>query len=125
MTAKTTPTSDLLYYIVEGIENVKGEDITILDFKNKENAICSYYVICNGNSNTQVKAICASIEKTLKKEIKERPYKIEGFQNSEWILLDYVSVIVHVFQKEKRVFYDIEGLWGDMKVVNLEELKIK
>ena len=116
----TQYTKDLLDSIVDGITNVKGEDITILDLSEIDNAICQYFVICNGNSNTQVSAIAASVERTVKTEMHERPYSVEGTQNKHWILMDYTNVIVHIFQKEYREYYDIESLWGDAKETRIE-----
>lgn len=106
-------TKDLLDSIVDGISNVKGEDITILDLREIENAFCEYFVVCNGNSVTQVSAIADSVERLVKTEMHERPFHTEGTQNAQWILMDYTNVIVHIFQKEVREFYDIESLWGD------------
>lgn len=116
----TQYTKDLLDSIVDGISNVKGEDITILDLTEIENAFCQYFVICNGKSNTQVSAIAASVERTVKTEMHERPYSVEGTQNKHWILMDYTNVIVHIFQEEYREFYDIESLWGDAKETRIE-----
>lgn len=116
----TQYTKDLLDSIVDGITNVKGEDITILDLSEIDNAICQYFVICNGNSNTQVSAIAASVERTVKTEMHERPYSVEGTQNKHWILMDYTNVIVHIFQQEYREYYDIESLWGDAKETRIE-----
>ena len=116
----TQYTKDLLDSIVDGITNVKGEEITILDLREIENAFTQYFVICNGKSNTQVSAIAASIERTVKTEMHERPYSVEGTQNKHWILMDYTNVIVHIFQDEYREYYDIEGLWGDAVETRIE-----
>lgn len=116
----TQYTKDLLDSIVDGITNVKGEEITILDLREIENAICQYFVICTGNSNTQVSAITGSIERTVKSEMSERPFHVEGRQNNQWVLMDYTNVIVHVFQKEYREYYDIESLWGDAVETRIE-----
>ena len=116
----TQYTKDLLDSIVDGITNVKGEEITILDLREIENAFTQYFVICNGKSNTQVSAIAASIERTVKTEMHERPYSVEGTQNKHWILMDYTNVIVHIFQDEYREFYDIESLWGDAVETRIE-----
>ena len=79
-----------------------------------------YFIICTGNSNTQVNALSQSIQKLVSKELKDKPWHIEGEANAEWILMDYVNVVVHIFQKKAREFYDIEGLWGDAKVTTIE-----
>lgn len=118
MTNKTN-NEDLLALIIEGIENVKGENITILDLRTLENTVCDYFVICEGNSNTQVNAISGSIQKIVSKELHEKPWHVEGTENANWVLMDYVHIVVHVFQKETREFYNIEDLWGDAKITNL------
>ncbi len=105
----------LISLIVKGIEEVKGENINIIDLRAIDNTVCDYFVICDGNSNTQVNAIAGSIQKTVSKAIKEKPWHIEGEGNATWVLMDYINIVVHVFQKETREFYDIENLWGDAK----------
>ena len=120
MSKKEKGTDQLITHIVKGIEDVKGQDIEILDLREIENTVCDYFIICNGTSNTQVNAIVGSIQKTVSKSLKEKPWHIEGSDNAEWILIDYVHVVVHVIQKHIREFYDIEGLWGDAKSVKIE-----
>ncbi len=111
---------ELIALILHGIEEVKGLDINLLDLGEIENTVCDYFIICNGTSNTHVNAIVNSIQKTVSKSIQDKPWHIEGSENAEWVLLDYVNVVVHVFQKHVREFYDIEGLWGDAKVTLVE-----
>ena len=106
--------------IIKGMEEVKGQEIQILDLRSIENTVCDYFVICSGTSNTQVNAIVNSVQKIVSKSLKEKPWHIEGSDNAEWVLMDYVHVVVHVFQKHIREFYDIEGLWGDAKSVSVE-----
>ena len=98
MAIKKINNDDLLANIIKGIEEVKGNDIDILDLRTIDNSSCDYFVICNGNSNTQVSAIVNSIQKTVSKEIKDKPWHIEGMENAEWVLMDYVNIVVHVFQ---------------------------
>ena len=105
----------LLDEIVIGIENIKGEEILILNLREIDNTPCDYFVICSGNSNTQVSAIVGSIQKNVSKIIHEKPLHTEGSEVAEWILMDYVNVVVHVFQKHIREYYNIEELWGDAK----------
>ena len=119
MTKKQVSTDDLIAVIFQGIEEVKGENIQLLDLRDIENTVCDYFIICSGNSNTQVKAISGSIQKTVSKQVKDKPWHIEGENNAEWILMDYVNVAVHVFQKQIRDFYDIESLWGDAKITEI------
>ena len=113
-------TDELIALILHWIEEVKGVDISLLDLREIENTVCDYFVICNGTSNTHVNAIVSSIQKTVSKAIQDKPWHVEGSENAEWILMDYVNVVVHVFQKHIREFYDIEGLWGDAKVTMVE-----
>ena len=110
----------LLASIIKGIEEVKGNDIDILDLRALENTVCDYFVICNGNSNTQVNAIVNSIQKTVSKELRDKPWHVEGAEVADWILMDYVHIVVHVFQKHIREYYNIESLWGDAKITSIE-----
>ncbi|MDT0642460.1 ribosome silencing factor [Zunongwangia sp. F363] len=119
--AKTETNSDqLIAQIIKGIEEVKGNDIDILDLREIENTVCDYFIICNGSSNTQVNAIVNSVQKSVSKALKDKPWHIEGSENAEWVLMDYVNVVVHVFQRHIREFYDIESLWGDAKITSIE-----
>ncbi|NHF60761.1 ribosome silencing factor [Flavobacteriaceae bacterium TP-CH-4] len=120
MQKKKASADELIALILEGIEEVKGQDINLLDLREIENTVCDYFIICNGTSNTHVNAIVGSIQKTVSKTIKDKPWHVEGEDNAEWVLMDYVNVVVHVFQKHIREFYDIEGLWGDAKVTLVE-----
>jgi len=122
---KDKGTDQLITQIIKGIEEVKGQDIEILDLRDIENTVCDYFIICNGNSNTQVNAIVNSIQKVVSKALHEKPWHVEGSNNAEWVLIDYVHVVTHVFQKQIREFYDIEGLWGDAKSVKIESANIK
>lgn len=120
MQKRKTSADELITLILHGIEEVKGVDINLLDLREIENTVCDYFIICNGTSNTHVNAIVSSIQKTVSKAIKDKPWHVEGSENAEWVLLDYVNIVVHVFQKHVRAFYDIEGLWGDAKVTLVE-----
>jgi ribosome-associated protein len=110
----------LITAVITSIEDVKGNDISILDLRDIENTVCDYFIICEGTSNTQVNAISNSIQKKVSKELKENPWHVEGEDNAEWVLIDYVNVVVHVFQKHIREYYDIESLWGDAKTTLIE-----
>jgi len=120
MTKKKQATDILIGSILKGIEEVKGKEIDILDLREIENTVCDYFIVCSGTSNTQVNAIVNSIQKTDSKELHDKPWHVEGSNNAEWILMDYVDVVVHVFQKHIREYYDIESLWGDAKVTKIE-----
>ena len=119
MAKKTVNTDELIAVIIKGIDDVKGENIQLLDLREIENTVCDYFIICSGNSNTQVNAISGSVQKMVSKELKDKPWHIEGQGNSEWVLMDYVHVVVHVFQKQIRDYYDIESLWGDAKITEI------
>lgn len=119
MTKTKLNNDELLATIIKAIEEVKGNDIDILDLRGLENTICDYFVICNGNSNTQVNAIANSIQRLVSRELKDKPWHVEGEDNAEWILMDYVHIVVHVFQKHVREYYNIETLWGDAKITSI------
>ena len=120
MANKETNNDQLIAQIIKGIEEVKGNNIEILDLRAIDNTVCDYFVICNGTSNTQVNAIVNSIQKIVSKALKDKPWHVEGSDNAEWVLMDYVSVVVHVFQKHIREYYDIESLWGDAKTTSIQ-----
>lgn len=117
---KSTQKQLLIDKIVDAIQDTKGEDIKIFDLSQIDNSVAETFIICSGNSNTQVSAIAGNIEKKVRNEIKERPWHVEGTENAMWVLMDYVSVVVHVFQRQTREYYDIEELWGDAKITAVE-----
>ena len=119
MTSKEVPTDLRIAEIIKGMEEIKAQDIQILDLREIENTVCDYFIICTGTSNTQVNAIVNSVQKTVSKSLHEKPWHIEGSDNAEWVLMDFVHVVVHVFQKHIREFYDIESLWGDAKTMTI------
>ena len=110
----------LLETIIEGIKEVKGINTAILDLKKIETAVCKYFVICSGTSNTHVSSIADSVKKNVSKEIQEKPWHIEGLNTSEWVLIDYSDIVVHVFQEETRDFFRLEDLWGDAEIRTIE-----
>ncbi|MBK0381512.1 ribosome silencing factor [Pedobacter sp. SD-b] len=99
--------------IIHGIQEIKGNDIVRLDLRNIHSSVADYFVICHAESSTQIKAIADSVEKEVFKALGQEPYKKEGLQHAEWILLDYFDVVVHIFRTDKRAYYGIEDLWGD------------
>jgi len=99
--------------IIEAIQEKKGHEIVSIDLRQVENSICECFIICHGESDTQVGAITDSIEKKLKEESGIRAHHVEGRQNSQWVLLDFFDILVHVFQEEFRSFYSLEELWAD------------
>ena len=121
LTTDTLSSTRLAELAVQGMLEKKAQNIAILDLREVKNAIADYFVVCTGTSDTQVDSISNSIEEEVFKESGQSPWHKEGQQNREWILLDYLDVVCHVFQKEKRDFYDLEGFWGDAKIQRIEE----
>tara|TARA_X000000368_G_scaffold416372_2_gene410144 strand:- start:459 stop:815 length:357 start_codon:yes stop_codon:yes gene_type:complete len=113
-------TDNLITHIIEGIENVKGINIKILDLRVIENTICKYFIICSGNSRTQVNAITGSIKKCVSKELGEKPWQIEGLENCKWVLMDYFDVVVHIFDEKTRDYYKIEEFWEESNSTLIE-----
>ena len=118
---KLNQIQQLIDVTVKGLQDVKGEDIICIDLREIDNAVCDYFIVCTGTSNTHVNALAGSVQKEVRNTLQVRPWHKEGFGNSEWILLDYVNVVVHIFQKEAREFYNLEGLWGDAKIIKIKE----
>ena len=112
--------SDILAnVIIGGMLNNKSENIVSLDLKKIESAVCDYFIICHGNSNTHITAIANNIIKETSKELNDKPLSKEGISNGTWILLDYGNVVAHIFQKEIRDYYNLEELWGDAQIKNI------
>ncbi|MBW6478451.1 MAG: ribosome silencing factor [Bacteroidales bacterium] len=107
--------------IIKGIQEKKGLDITCLNLAKINSTVCDYFVVCHGTSNTHVNAIAESIEDQVSKQIGIKPSRKEGFANAEWILLDYLDVVVHIFQQHVREYYNLEDLWADAPAVNVKE----
>lgn len=107
------PVHPLVDAVIRGVQEVKGKDIVHLDLRNVPNTVCDHFIICHGDSDTQVEAIAGSVEKQARERAGERPWHSEGQENRGWILLDYVDVVVHVFHKSKREHYGLEHLWSD------------
>ena len=110
-TGKDSP--NLVDIIVNSIQEKKGIDLVSLDLKKAEGAICDNFIICQGGSSTQVRAIADYVVEKVKNLLGTDPLNKEGFENMQWILLDYVDIVVHIFQAEARAFYNVEGLWAD------------
>ena len=103
-----------------GIQEKKGNEIVRLDLRNIHSSVADYFVICHAESTTQVRAITRSIGEEVYKVTGEWPVRVEGLEFAEWILLDYVDVVIHVFKTEKREYYGIEDLWGDAETVHYQ-----
>ena len=120
---KTAPSpkikNPLLESIIDGLEERKAKNITILDLNQIKNRSFDYFIIADAESSTHVDSIASSVEETVKKQINERPFHTEGWENAEWILLDYVNIMVHVFQQQTRAFYRLEDLWADAEITRI------
>ena len=98
---------------VHGIQEKKGNDIVRLDLRELNSSVSDYFIVCNADSSTQVKAIADSVEDEIFKQMKVNVWHKEGQENAEWIVLDYFDIVVHIFKTDKREFFGIEDLWGD------------
>lgn len=114
------PAKALSQIAIEGLQEKKGQDILRMNLTGVTGAVTDYFVIGTGSSDRQVQALANSVIEMIEETTGERPHNKEGLQQGEWVLLDYVNVVVHIFQPEKRAFYDIEGLWGDAQFENFE-----
>lgn len=114
-------TEIILQAVVEGIRKIKGKALKIIDLNTIQHTECGYFVICHGTSTTQANSIALSVEETVKDQTGLNTWHKDGYRNSIWILLDYGDIMVHVFQKEARDFYNLEGLWADAKITNIED----
>jgi ribosome-associated protein len=122
-TKKEIKTAQILSEVViKGLQEVKGVNIVNIDLGSIENAICTNFIICTGTSSTHVSSLANSAEKEVRTSLAEKPWKREGFGNSEWVILDYVNTVVHVFQEDARNFYNLDGLWADAKITKIKDL---
>jgi ribosome-associated protein len=115
MTAKRKGVSSdkLSKAIVKGMQEKKATDIVVMDLRKVKNAAADYFVICSGSNERQLDAIADSVDEQVFRTLKENPWHTEGKDNKEWMLLDYINVVAHIFRKERRDFYSLERLWGD------------
>ncbi len=115
--SKIKANSDILAeLVVKGMQERKAADIVVINLKSLKNAVSDYFVIASANSDTQLDAIATAIEEEVYKAIHQNPWQSEGRTNKEWVLLDYVDVVAHIFLREKREFYALEELWGDASI---------
>ena len=119
--AQNLTSEELCNLVVKGMQEKKAMDVVVMDLRDVKTAIADFFVICSGNSDTQIDAIADSIEEEVYKASQVDPWHEEGKANREWILLDYVDVVAHVFKKDRRSFYDLEQLWGDAEIRLVEE----
>ena len=115
-------TKALVKTINEGIQEKKGKNIVVADLTEIEDTICKYFVICEGNTPTQLAAITESVYDYVRKETGEKPFGVDGLRNSQWVALDYSDVLVHIFLPETREFYNLENLWADAKLTEIPNI---
>lgn len=107
--------------VVEGMKERKAKNITVMNLAGIENRVTDYFVVCDADSNIHVNSIADSVEDTVAKLTGEKAYHSEGRQNNEWILVDYINVVAHIFKRETREYYNIEGLWGDADIEHISD----
>jgi ribosome-associated protein len=122
MQGKEINAQEIIEQIVEGIQDKKGKEIVVVDMLNLGNSVCDYFVICQGNSPTQVSAIADSIEDTVRINCAKKPYSVDGLRNSQWVAMDYGDILVHIFLPDVRKFYDIEHLWADATLTTIPDI---
>lgn len=108
--------------IIDSIQDIKGKNILQLDLRGLSGAPADYFIVCEGDSTVQLKAIAGNVYKRMKQEANTLPMSFEGRDHSKWVLVDYFNTVVHVFHPELRAFYDLEGLWNDAKVTEIENV---
>ena len=113
---------ELVKTITEAIQEKKGSNIVVADLKKIEGTICQYFVICTGNSPTQVEAITESIGDMVRERLKEKPAHVVGLENAQWVAMDYTDVLVHIFLPDVREYYDLEHLWEDAPLTRIPDL---
>jgi len=114
-------TTKLVETIVKGIQEKKGSDIVVADLSGIDGTICHYFVVCQGNTPTQVEAIAESVGDTVREELKEKPVRVAGMENALWVAMDYTDVLVHVFVPDMREYYDLEHLWADARIERIAD----
>lgn len=122
MIQEETLAGKLVNSIIKGIQEKKGQDITVIDLRNIDGAIAQYFVVCQGNTPTQVEAITESVSDTARIELGEKPAHVVGLEQAHWVAMDYTDVIVHIFVPDMRTYYNIETLWQDAEQTNIPNL---
>ena len=113
-------TETLVQTIIKGIQEKKGSNIVVADLSGIDGTICNNFIVCQGNSPTQVEAIAESVGDMARMELQERPAHVVGLENAQWVAMDYTDVLVHIFLPDVRQYYDLEHLWADAKITNIE-----
>jgi ribosome-associated protein len=115
-------TENLVHKIIEGIQEKKGQKIVVADLTEIDDTICNYFIICQGNSPSQVSVITDSVWDTVHEATGEKPSAIDGVRNAQWVAMDYSDVLVHIFLPEVREFYNLENLWADAKLTFIPDI---
>lgn len=115
-------TKELITQIIEGIQEKKGQKIVVADLTEIEDTICNHFIICHGNSPSQVSVIADSIWESVQKATGYKPSAIDGLRNAQWVAMDYSDVLVHVFLPDAREFYNLENLWADAKLTYIPDI---
>ena len=118
---KGASSEKLAEVIVKGMQEKKASDVVVMDLRKVKNAVADFFILCSGNSDKQLDAIADSIDAEVFKALKENPWHSEGKSNKEWVLLDYIDVVAHVFRKDKREFFALERLWGDAEITEIKD----
>ena len=121
-TLKEKNTKDLINQLVSSIQERKGKKIVIADLTAIEDTITNYFIICEGTSSNQVGSIVENLKYDIKEQLGESPLAIDGLGSAEWVVIDYVNVVVHVFQPEARNYYDLENLWADAQLTTIPDI---
>jgi ribosome-associated protein len=119
--SRLSKSSKILKVIIKAIQDKKGESVVSLDLRKISEAVADFFIICEAGSSVQVKAIADAVEEQVRQECGEAPYRHEGYQALQWVLVDYVNVVVHIFQKETRKFYRLEEMWHDGVMLEYED----
>ena len=106
---------------MKGMQEKKALDIVVLDLNEVKNAVADFFVICSGSSDKQLSAIADAVDEEVFKALKENPWHTEGKNNKEWLLIDYTTVVAHIFKRDKREFFALEKLWGDAEITRIED----
>ena len=115
-------TETLVQTIIKGIQEKKGSNIVVADLSGSDGTICNNFIVCQGNSPTQVEAIAESVGDMARMELQERPAHVVGLENAHWVAMDYTDVLVHIFLTDVRQYYDLEHLWDDAQLTHIPDL---
>ncbi len=120
MAKKASAAEILAMAAAKGLQEKKGVDIVVMDLRNLDVRMADFFVVCHGTSDKHVEALSGSVEEEVRKLTGEKPWHVEGLAKSEWVLMDYVNVVVHIFLGDKREYYGLEDLWGDAQIKKID-----